>query len=337
MIIRKLSIIILLLIWTTAYCETTPIPEQSDWSDGGVALNNGGSGAWDYWLQGAVSPCGVLKIDGTYFLYYIGASGGRDESPSDPAYRKLGVATSSDGLDYTAYGSNPIITYNPRGVNYDEEGIFSCAVYNDGGTILLYYGAMYEYTAGSVHTSIRKRESSDGYTFTGDTEVLAYNSGCSGCGDEIFPTGVFKSGSTYYLYYMTDGWDLRMATMTDADTVSTTEAIITTGDSVRGMDGVIVRPDGEVIIAVGRYDGSDVNIQLRADTESDPNDFDTLLETWDFFPAYQEYAVYLDTDVGKWFIYLTNYNNDTIRVFSADGPTDGTATTGMSGGGIGRN
>ena len=53
------------------------IPEQDDWVEQGVALTAGSEGTWDVRFYGQISPGTVLKKDGTYFLYYVGADGDR--------------------------------------------------------------------------------------------------------------------------------------------------------------------------------------------------------------------------------------------------------------------
>ncbi len=60
------------------------ILSESEWIDIGRVLSPGGSGAWDKHLGddgtgtlGMASPSALIKKDGTYFLYYLGADGVR--------------------------------------------------------------------------------------------------------------------------------------------------------------------------------------------------------------------------------------------------------------------
>jgi len=95
------------------------IPQQSAWTDRGVVLSAGSSGSWDKRLHGMISPCSMVKKGETYFLYYLGADGDRS-TDGGPRHRALGVATSSNGIDFQKYSSNPIIKHLPH--NNEEEG-----------------------------------------------------------------------------------------------------------------------------------------------------------------------------------------------------------------------
>lgn len=82
----------------------------------------------------------VPPKDPTYFLYYIGADGNRS-ADGRPRHRALGVAISKDGIHFTKYPCNPIITHLPH--SNEEEGVFSAAaMLDESGNVVLYYGAM---------------------------------------------------------------------------------------------------------------------------------------------------------------------------------------------------
>ncbi len=190
------------------------VPRDADWTDRGVAISPGGSGSWDVRLTGALSPCTVVKKNGTFFLYYIGADGNR-KSDGGPRHRALGVATSPDGLHFTKRGR--ILTYLPH--NNEEEGIFSAGAFLDiNGEIVMYYSALDAGSATSttVDSDIRLAVSSNGLNFSDKGDVISHaNSKIWGYGDELFPVGAFREGSTYYVYYIAKGyganWDLALA------------------------------------------------------------------------------------------------------------------------------
>lgn len=127
--------------------SSVEVPAQSDWTDHGVIISLGPPGSWDHRLDGALTTA-LMKKDGTYFFYYIGASG--DRGDGGPAFRKLGVITCPASADctsagnWTRYAGNPILTHEiPSGC--DEAGIFSAAPYVDeDGTVYLYFGGMQE-------------------------------------------------------------------------------------------------------------------------------------------------------------------------------------------------
>jgi hypothetical protein len=145
----------------------------------------------------------VVKKDGVYFLYYIGADGDRS-TDGGPRHRALGVATSKDGIRFEKHSGNPIIKFLPN--NNEEEGVFSAAATLDAtGNILLYYGAM---DAGSqystwVTSDVRLAVSRDGFQFTDMGIALSYrDKSVWGYGDELFPVGSFQSDGIWHVYYI---------------------------------------------------------------------------------------------------------------------------------------
>jgi hypothetical protein len=115
------------------------IPRADEWSREQVVLAAGSEGSWDARLYGQISPCTVVKKNGTWFLYHIGADGDRT-TDGGPANRALGVATSKDGIHFKKFEGNPVLTHQPQ--NNQEEGVFSAgSVLDKNGDILLFYGA----------------------------------------------------------------------------------------------------------------------------------------------------------------------------------------------------
>lgn len=77
----------------------------------------------------------VLKIDGTYYLYYYGKN--------SPAY-KIGLATSSDGINWTKYSGNPImIATSP----WENTGIYYPSVILENGQFKMIYANVNPQTA----------------------------------------------------------------------------------------------------------------------------------------------------------------------------------------------
>ena len=117
---------VLSALWIGIAAAEIEIPKQSDWTDHGTIAQPGANGEWDRRLLGGFSPSAVIKKNGTYFVYYIGASGGRSND-NGPAFRALGVLTSTDGVNFTKYAGNPVITHwEPSGhQNAREAGVFT--------------------------------------------------------------------------------------------------------------------------------------------------------------------------------------------------------------------
>jgi len=71
-----------------------------------------GTSGWEY----QIVPSSVIKVNGTYFLYYYGRN--------LPNYN-IGLATSTDGIDWVKYADNPIVT---PGESWEETGVFHASV-----------------------------------------------------------------------------------------------------------------------------------------------------------------------------------------------------------------
>ncbi|MFQ5963711.1 MAG: DUF5060 domain-containing protein [Candidatus Scalinduaceae bacterium] len=183
------------------------IPDPSQWTERGVVIEKGPDGAWDangnYVRVGA-----VVKKNGTYFLYYVGSSGaGCSDGGVD--YRKIGVAISSDGINFTKYSGNPIITYQgPNSqINPCEEGAAFCvAALDNNGDVVMFWEAITAISATGVDGSVHYSTSSDGFNFTDHGEIPGL------VASENWPVGVLhaqggtSSGLTgkWHLWFMSD-------------------------------------------------------------------------------------------------------------------------------------
>jgi len=171
---RKLLIAITILILSVCAWAEPP----GSWVDRGEIISNTGSG-WDHNFAG-YSPATVVKLSGTYYLYYICSDGARAYDDNKPANRALCVATSSDGItNFSKHGSpTPVIQYQPNG--HTEEGIFGAAAVVNDSTIYMYYGGTKCKSSGSctegtdvlVDVVIRVATSTDGTTFLNHEEVF---------------------------------------------------------------------------------------------------------------------------------------------------------------------
>jgi len=99
----------------------------------GKAIPKGGSGQFD--SVHAAKP-GVIYYNGNYYAFYCG---------DDGAYRRIGVAVSSDGVNFTKHPNNPILT-DPEGTGYLDaptvirwkDGNFYMWAYNGNGYNLVF-------------------------------------------------------------------------------------------------------------------------------------------------------------------------------------------------------
>jgi hypothetical protein len=173
-----------------------------DWDAGILAFPQGGEGEWDHILWGGFANSLIKKGD-TFYLYYQG-SPSYDEQCESVTDRAIGVATSTDGVQWTKYEGNPVITWSSQG-SVEEGAVGSAAWVGSDGKVYVYYGANTG-TGCTVRASIRLAVSEDGVNFQDTGEVLsAANPEVWGAGDEFHPVGVYAQGNQWNLYYIPNG------------------------------------------------------------------------------------------------------------------------------------
>ena len=179
-----------------------PVPQPEEWTDYGTILTAGEQGEWDRYLYGAFAATAIKK-DGVYLLYYQGAGGLRDADETVTG-RAIGVATSLDGINFTKYAGNPIVTWSPTGNG--EEGAVSSGAALEDGKVVLYYGANSEESALKINADARLATSEDGFHFVDEGVVLDHSDGdVWGSGDELFPIIAFTEAGRWYVYYLPNG------------------------------------------------------------------------------------------------------------------------------------
>jgi len=330
---KYFSIILLfsLSIYPTFTQAELTIPRQLEWKDRGVALMAGPQGSWDERLHGMISPCTVVKKNGTYFLYYIGADGDRS-TDGGPRHRALGVATSTDGIYFTKHSGNPILTYLPH--NNEEEGIYSAGSTLDGrGNIVLYYSALDAGSSNStsVDSDVRLSVSANGLDFIDLGDVLSHaDRTVWGYGDELFPVGVFNTGRTWYLYYIARGndakWDLGLAWGESPEELINTQAVLKDHVDIIG-GGDPIRLDSDTIGLFMVKDFARSFVAVNAASIGAPWILDSNKLTYDF-TGYRHSTVFLDRDAKTWFMYLREVGGDQVHVFTA--PAHGLENTSVS-------
>lgn len=300
------------------------IPNENDWNDIKTVIYPGSKGSWDCRLEGMISPCAMVKKNNTYFLYYIGSDGNRGYPHTDngPRHRALGVATSTDGLNFTKYSKNPIVTYSPTG--NDEEGVFSAGiVLDDNGDVVIYYGAMKSPNASStvVSSDVRVVTSHDGYRFTNDTKVLSHtDSNVWGHGDELFPLGALKHNGVWYVYYtvvasgirwvLGVAWGNTKTNLTNSKEFYKTSSYYTKG----GCDPVPLN-SSEFAMFIGQDNGRNVeHIDIKKVKYSDPTKIYSSVVTYNMDTC-SGHVVY--NDGPKWFMYYRRDPDNQLKVRTA--------------------
>jgi len=285
------------------------VPNKGDWSAEATAISpNPTPGTWDHILWGAASPATMVKFNGTYFLYYIGAEGDTGDPNYEAVHRSLGVATSTNGINFTKYGSNPIIAYTTTSGSAPEEGVGSATAIVVGSTIHLYYGAIRSIGGGLVDMDIRYRRSTDGYTFTNDT--LIYRSP----GDEYSPLGVTNNGSTWSVYIkgpLTDGKGALSRLSGTSPTSLPNKTSVTSTTFGAGGNANYIRDD-VFIMHLDRRQPTEDRFQVRAINIGSPDAVSEPLFSYTFgsYGDRANPATFKDSATGKWFMYTLNLATD---------------------------
>ncbi len=284
------------------------IPGRDDWSapEEIIGLQLGKPGSWDDFNPGAITPCSIVKLSGTYYLYYIGSDGIRDHD-NGPAHRKLGLATSSNGIDFTKYEGNPILSWSPA--NNDEEGIFGAKALLIHGEIHLYLNTVTAKDARTdqVWADVHLVTSHDGIHFSQPILVLDHsNSDIIGYGDELGPSGIMYNDGKWTLYYYAKGlgmasWGLCLATGDSPVSFGNTKLLINEKSFFgTGGDVHFLSKSKIAMFFQKRSDWSRIEVYTAP---ADNPDKLTKVITWDGFSHEEGVAVFLDKSAGKWFMY----------------------------------
>ena len=152
-------------------------------------LTSGTSGSWDDY--GVYGPC-VIKEGSTYKMWYTGYSFSNDVA-------QIGYATSTDGINWTKYSSNPVLTMGSSG-DWDMNGVGAPTVIKDGSTYKMWFGGSDK----GKWWQIGYATSTDGINWTkySSNPVLTY--GFSGSWNYwgVDAPSVVKDGSTYHMLYI---------------------------------------------------------------------------------------------------------------------------------------
>jgi len=172
-----------------------------DWNDGG-----------------AFGPC-VLFDGAIYHMWYMGYDGN---------YTRIGYATSSDGLHWSAYENNPVLDVGSPG-SWDESWITYPYVIYDDTTFHMWYSGVQGTVPGPSHLwkeRIGYATSPDGITWTKYENNPVLDIGTPGAWDDhnIDVGSVYFDGETYHLWYGGSKADLiiRTGCATSADGINWT-------------------------------------------------------------------------------------------------------------------
>jgi len=162
--------------------------------NGGNAVLQGGEDEWDKYILDQV----VIRYGGKYWMYYCG---GRDANPNKYALMTayhIGLATSTDGISWTKYSGNPVLS--ARVDIYDYTNLIMPVVMVENGTFHMYYAGNRgnKISSDSQDINICYATSTDGYDWTkysGNPVLLHGKPTTAWDGLDIRPTSVFRAPS----------------------------------------------------------------------------------------------------------------------------------------------
>lgn len=173
------------------YMRLTPGLEVKELNGGDPVFKGTSTTSWDTYVH----QFDVVELNGTYYMYYSGSN-----TTSTNSTWHIGLATSTDGLNWTRYASNPILK---AGVDsYDYYGLTDPTVLVANGTWYIWYGGNQNGT--SLDIDICYATSTDGYNWSkyASNPILRNNDNNSVWnGIAVRPQSITIMNGTFNLYY----------------------------------------------------------------------------------------------------------------------------------------
>lgn len=156
------------------------------WTCTGTVLSPGSAGAWD---EGRAINATVIKDGGTYKMWYAGRNAAGTYA--------IGYATSPDGITWTKYASNPVLTLGGLGA-WDSQIVREPNVVKDGSTYHMWYAG----TENWPRFNIGHATSPDGIAWTKDSAnpVLVGTAG-QWDANETYSPSVVMNGGVFEMFY----------------------------------------------------------------------------------------------------------------------------------------
>ncbi|MCP4555925.1 MAG: hypothetical protein GY836_10905, partial [Herbaspirillum sp.] len=116
-----------------------PSTTTNPYANSDPVLTPGSPGAWD---EDAVGDPSVIKENGTYHMWFFGEGPGYSE--------RIGYASSTDGINWTKYAGNPVLSEGGTGA-FDDSDVWGPMVINDpGNTYKMWYAGEDSSENGSI-------------------------------------------------------------------------------------------------------------------------------------------------------------------------------------------
>ena len=188
-------------------------PGASDWvrPTSNAVLKPSPSG-WDNFQ---IRSPAVIKVGGTYYMYYEGEDSAAHKS-------RIGLATSTDGMTWTKFSANPALSPGASGT-WDSFEVRYPTVHFDGTTYRMWYWG----GSGILEAAqIGLATSSDGKTWTkhaGPVFGTAYG------GESFIPGTVLQVSGQFVMWYKTPYGDIGRATSANGVTWTDTGTAVLQG------------------------------------------------------------------------------------------------------------
>jgi hypothetical protein len=323
-VILLAALILIASIFLTAcptYAEEDSInvPDPDDWIDYGTIFMAGPEGEWDHILWGGRAASVVKKGD-QYLLYYQGSEFYQGEPDYTVMWRSIGVAVSSDGINFKKYSGNPVLTWFPN--KYGEEGAVSSGVILDqDGNVVLYYGANTKESATTVNADGRVAVSQDGFVFEDRGVVLDGKSpGVWGSGDEVFPVGAIYHQGRWIVYYTPNGvpqsGQLGVAYGQQFNQLTRTEPVISDGQpvSIWGTTGHVKISENTYAIIINNVRENRTDVRLLSTNQ--PGKLSQPVVTYPLEQG-QQAVLLLDQKKNTWFMYYRSEESYGVKLAPA--------------------
>ncbi len=318
-LIKILILLMLTVIWGDGGDAAADLPLPGEWTEQGTVVSKGSNGSWD---DTDVRMGSVIVFRDSLFLYYVGADHQRPDG--DAGNMAIGLAKSADGVHFTKYSGNPVITFRPTG-DAEECPEFPQAAVMADGTIRMYWGGNTSISGGLVRCDIYLSTSTDGVHWSSGTKVIDYQDIGTGGGDEIWPIGLLHaSGGTatgsgnWHMWICGDrtptGYSAKLAVSNDGiNWQEQNESPVLT--DYLWQEGVcpVLHEDGSVTILdfCGCETGAGREIRFRTTNRNTLHSYSGVLGAFNDDPWWPgSVGVVADTSSGYWRLFWPDRSSD---------------------------
>ena len=189
--------------WANEYIGYATSTDGTNWTkySGNPVMVSGNTGSWDAYLWEAR----VIKDDNIYKMWYQAAT-------TNAGPFKTGYASSPDGITWTKYSGNPVLSGGTG--KWDQDYVGFRSIIKDGSI----YRAWYEANKGSDKFAVGYATSTDGISWTKVSTDVPVLQGDSGAWDDAnLVPNVIKVNDKYVMFYATRTGTAKIGIATSTD------------------------------------------------------------------------------------------------------------------------